>query len=519
MASILIFFTTLIITLCIYYAFPKKYRYIVLIVASIAFYAIMSKYLICFIAFTITTVYFGARWIQKNNDSLLLPEHSEDKEYATKVAKYNKAIITCTIILNLLIIGLLKYFKFFGSIVTGIFSWFDVSFLWPRIPLALPLGISYYTLAAIGYMVDVHRKRIVADVNFARVALFLMFFPAIQEGPICRYEQTANLLYEGSDANYKDISFGAQRILWGLFKKAVIADRLAMLVSTIASNPHAYSGYASLLFILFYTIQLYADFSGFLDIALGSAQMLGFHLPENFRQPFFATSAQDFWKRWHITLGVWLKEYVFYSVALSPKVTKFAGKIKKKWKNHFTKMIPTLIALLAVWFCNGLWHGPEWKYIFYGLYYFVIISIGMLFEPMMLKLYTKWGIDSKNNKWLNAFRHIRTIFIIFLGETMFGANTLQDSFYILGSVFTHYEGNVFALGLDWQEMIIACIAMLILLAVDIVNEKKGDIREVIAARALPIRWIVYILLLVAILLFGAYGGGIYYVSPFIYGNF
>ena len=137
----------------------------------------------------------------------------------------------------------------------------------------------------------------------------------------------------------------------------------------------------------------------------------------------------------------------------------------------------------------------------------------------MLKLYAKWGIDSKNNKWLNAFRHIRTIFIIFLGETMFGANTLQDSFYILGSVFTHYEGNVFALGLDWQEMIIACIAMLILLAVDIVNEKKGDIREVIAARALPIRWIVYILLLVAILLFGAYGGGIYYVSPFIYGNF
>ena len=518
MASILIFFATLLVTLCLYYVIPKKYRFIVLIVASLAFFVIMSKFLVCFIAFTITTVYFAARWIQKNNDSTILDEHKEDKEYTKKIAKHNKAIITVTIILNLAIIGLLKYFQFFGSIVTGIFSWFNVSFIWPKIPLALPLGISYYTLQSIGYLVDVHRKRIQADTNFARVSLFLMFFPAIQEGPICRYEQTANMLYDGADANYKDISFGAQRVLWGLFKKAVIADRLAMLVNLIASEPQSYSGYASLLFILFYTIQLYADFSGFLDIALGSAQMLGFKLPENFRQPFFATSAQDFWKRWHMTLGIWLKEYVFYSVALSPKVTKFCGKIKKKWKNHFTKSLPTLIALLAVWFCNGLWHGPEWKYIFYGLYYFVIISIGMLFEPMVKKFYAKKNIDP-NNKWLMALRHARTIFIIFLGETMFGANTLEDSFYIIGSLFTHYEGNVFALGLDWKEMVIAIVAMLILLTVDIINERKGDIREVVAARAIPIRWTIYILLLVAILVFGAYGGQMYSVSPFIYGNF
>ncbi len=516
MAAILIFFATLVITLCIYYVVPKQYRYIVLLLASLAFFAIVSKYLICFVIFTIVSVYFGARYIQKNNDKV--KENPEDKEFALKIQKINKAVITIVIILNLAIIGLLKYFNFFGSIVTSIFGWFDVSVIWPRIPLALPVGISYYTLQAIGYMVDVHRKRIVADTNMARVALFLTFFPAIQEGPICRYEQTANMLYDGALANYKDISFGAQRILWGLFKKSVIADRLALLVGTIAANPTQYSGYASLLFILFYTIQLYADFSGFIDIALGSAQMFGMHLPENFKQPFFATSAQDFWKRWHITLGIWLKEYVFYSIALSPKITKFCGKIKKRWKNHFTKMLPTIFALFGVWLCNGLWHGPEWKYIFYGLYYFVLISISMLFEPLMQKFYIKHNIDPKN-KWLNALRHVRTIFIIFLGETMFGANTIQDSWYILTSVFTHYEGGIWSLGMDYKEMIIAILGMLTLLTVDILKERNIDIRESLAKKAIPIRWAVYIILLASILVFGAYGGGLYNVSPFIYGNF
>ncbi len=512
----IVLFATLVLSLLFYYIFPVKYRYIVLLIASLSFYLLMNSYLIAFIVFTIITVYFGARWIQKNNDKAQADK--DNKEYRNKIAKYNKAIITSVVVINLLIIGALKYFGFLGSIVNGVLGWFSTELNWPIIALALPMGISYYTLQAIGYMVDVHRKRIQADKNFVRVALFLCFFPALQEGPICRYEQTANMLYNGARFDYRMFTFGAQRILWGLFKKAVIADRLGMLVSTISSNPYEYSGYASLLFIIFYTIQLYADFSGFIDISLGSAQMFGFNLPENFRQPFFATSAQDFWKRWHITLGVWLKEYVFYSVALSPKVVKFCGKIKKRWKNYFTKMLPTILALLAVWMCNGLWHGPEWKYIFYGLYYFVLISVSMLCEPYVKKLYEKWNIDS-NNKWLIAMRHVRTILIIFIGETMFGANTLEDSWHILISVFTPYHGNVFELGIDYKEMIIAILSMAVLVVVDVLNEKKGDVRVSIAEKAVPIRWTIYIALLLSVLVFGAYGAGLYANSPFIYGGF
>lgn len=516
MTLLLTFIGVLLISLIAYYIVPKNKRFIVLVLANIVFYIIMSKYLIVFIIFSTVSVYFAAKFIQTNNDKIV--EIKEDKALVNKIEKQSKLIIFVTIASNLLIIGLLKYFQFFGSIFVDIFALFDVSLSWPIIKLALPIGISYYTLQAIGYLVDVRRKKIKADNNFIKVFLFLSFFPSVFEGPICRYEQTANQLYEGQDFDYNNLKFGAQRILWGLFKKSVIADRVALLVLTIADNPNEYSGAASLLFVIFYTIQLYADFSGFIDISLGAAEMYGIKLPENFKQPFFATSAQDFWKRWHITLGTWLKEYVFYSVALSPKIIKFSSKIKKRWKNHFTKMIPTIIALLAVWLSNGLWHGPEWKFIFYGIYYFIIISISMLCEPYVLKFYSKHNID-KNNKWLKVFRHIRTLFIIFLGETMFGANSLLDSFHILASLFVPYNGSLLELGLNYKEMIVAVISIIILVIVDLLKERNINIRENISKKALPIRWSIYILLIVAIIVFGAYGNGIYPSSPYIYGNF
>lgn len=289
------------------------------------------------------------------------------------------------------------------------------------------------------------------------------------------------------------------------------------MVKTVSDNPGNFSGYASLLFIFCYTLQLYADFSGFIDIAIGSGELFGVKLPENFKRPFFAKSAQEFWKRWHITLGVWLKEYVFYSVALSPKVVKSCGKLKKRWRNHFTKMLPTAIALLAVWLCNGLWHGPEWKYIVYGLYYFVIIVSGMMLEPLFRKLYQKIHLNP-DGKAFTVFRHIRTLLIIFIGETIFGANTLGDAFMILSSVFRPYHGSIFSLGMDLQEIVVACLALLLMLGVGIVQEKGIGIRDKVASVALPVRWASYMSLILVILVFGAYGD-MYNLVPFIYGNF
>lgn len=507
----LIFFGTLAVAVAVYYLFPKRLRWTVLLFFSALFCVIVSTYLFAFFLATAASVYAAARFLLRP-----APEGA-DEQTQKKFARRNKAFTALVIVFNLAIIGVLKYANFFGGMFNSLLALTGTQFRFPALSLALPLGISFYTLTAIGYMVDVYRGKYAAERNFAKVCLFLCFFPAILEGPICRYDQTAPQLFEGHDADYRGMLFGAQRILWGLFKKMVVADRLYLLVRTVADAPDQYTGYAGLLFMLCYTIQLYADFSGFIDIALGSAELFGVRLPENFRQPFFAKSAQEFWQRWHITLGVWLKEYVFYSVALSPCVTGPAGKLKRRFRNHFTKMLPTIVALLAVWLCNGLWHGPEWKYIVYGLYYFVIITAGMLFEPLFKKGYAKLGITEKNIP-LRIFRHVRTLIIILVGETIFGANNLADAFTILSSLFRPYGGSLFSLGLDWQEWLIALFGMVVMLAVGIVKERGICIRDKLSQAVLPVRWASYLAVAVFIVMFGAYGD-LYSVVPFIYGNF
>ena len=504
----LIYFIVLICAVAIYYLISLKSRWIVLLVASVIFYAIISTYLTPFICFTAVSVWLCAAYIQRQNDS------SADVK-TTK--KKNKTAMLLTILLNVGIIAFLKFYSPFTALLNSVFKKINFDAQIPSLKLILPLGISFYTLQAIGYLIDVYRKKIVAEKNFFKVALFLCFFPQILEGPIAKYDQTAAQLCEGHKFDYKTVAFGAQRILWGLFKKMIVADRLYLLVKTVSDKPSEYAGIASLLLILFYTLQLYADFSGFIDIAIGSAEMFGIKLPENFRQPFFAKSAQEFWQRWHISLGVWLKEYVFYTVALSPRLMKFCGKLKKKHKNHFTKILPTLVSLFFVWLCNGLWHGAKWNYIVYGMYYFVIISSGMICEPLFKKLYAAMKINP-DGKAISIFRHIRTLFIIFIGETIFGAGSLKNAWITLSSVFNPWKGSMFSLGLDYKEFIMAMIGIVVMFAADFIKEKGVNIRESIALKKLPARWLCYISIIVAIVLFGAYGG-IYSLLPFIYGNF
>lgn len=509
----LIYFGVLLGAVAAYYLFPKKIRWIVLLFFSFLFSVLISTYMFVFFLATAASVYCVTNFLFRR------PDEAADKREAEKRRRRNRLSIALTVAFNLAILGVLKYYNFFGGMFNSLISLSGSTFRLPALRLALPLGISFYTLTAIGYMTDVSRGKYAAEKNFGKLCLFLCFFPQILEGPICRYDQTADQLFEGHSADYRGMTFGLQRIVWGLFKKMVVADRLYMLVHTVAESPSEYSGIAAVLFMICYTVQLYADFSGFIDIALGSAELFGVRLPENFRQPFFARSAQEFWQRWHITLGTWLKEYVFYTVALSPRVTGPAAKLKKKFRNHFTKMLPTIVALFAVWLCNGLWHGPEWKYIVYGMYYFVIIVAGMLSEPLFKKMYAKMGIaNPSKNLPLRVFRHVRTLLIILVGETIFGANDLSGAFTILTSVFRPYHGSVFALGLDAQEWGIALFGMAVMLIVGIVRERGIDIRGKVAETVLPVRWAVYLGMTVFIVLFGAYGD-LYSVVPFIYGNF
>ena len=234
---------------------------------------------------------------------------------------------------------------------------------WRPEKLLMPIGISFYTLQAIGYMTDVYWGTIQAETEIWRTALFLGFFPQIMEGPIARYSDVADTLYTGKPLEYRNVVDGYVRIFWGLFKKMVIADRMALMVNQVFDHYADYHGAVILAAAIGYVIQLYMEFSGCMDIIIGSGKLFGICLPENFRQPFCAKNPSEFWRRWHITLGAWFKAYIFYPVSVSGLVKKWNQYGRKHCGKHITRLVTSAIALFPVWVANGVWHGAQWNYI------------------------------------------------------------------------------------------------------------------------------------------------------------
>ena len=241
--------------------------------------------------------------------------------------------------------------------------------------LLLPIGISFYTLQAVGYMADVYWEKIPAQRHLGKLALFLGFFPQIMEGPISMYGQTGEALWKGEDLRGENLSAGSGRILWGLFKKMIVADRLYVLVKAVFEHYQDYSGSIVAFAAIAYTLQLYMEFSGCMDIVIGSGRLFGVRLPENFCRPFASRNAAEFWRRWHITLGAWLKTYVFYPVSVSRLVKKWNRFGKKHLGKYLTRLGATALCLFPVWLCNGLWHGASWNYIFWGIYYLIFLLL------------------------------------------------------------------------------------------------------------------------------------------------
>lgn len=340
-------------TFLLYTVFPKKYKWIVLLSASYLYYILASRvWMIIFILLTTISIYIGAIWLDKINDIFVSVKKSLDrqqrKELKEKILWQKKCVVVFILFINLGLLIFLKYSNFLISLLNiSILEQFQISI--PLIKLFLPLGISFYTLQAISYIVDVYRGKYHADECLSRVALYLAFFPTIVEGPITRYNEVAYQLYEGHSFDYKNFTFGLQLILWGMFKKIVIADRANMLVNYVFDDYLKFSGLSVVIAIIFYTIQLYTEFSGCMDIVRGSAQLFSIRLPDNFRQPFFAKSINEFWQRWHITLGSWLRDYVFYSVSLSAPFKRWSQFVKK----HGNEYVSKLFQLQQLYFLFG----------------------------------------------------------------------------------------------------------------------------------------------------------------------
>lgn len=515
------------VSLIVYQLLNQKIRYISLLMFSLVFVSLFGISSIFFPFVTAAIIYITSHMLERQKSlceaALKQADREQKKIIKRRFTKKKRIILAFGIVLLLSVLIILKYFDFFAEAINHIRGTTYADGKISMLHLITPIGISFYTLCAIGYMADVYWNKTSAEKNYFKLLLFLCFFPTVMEGPICSYADIKSRLFNGESLKSDNLACGSIRIVWGLFKKIVVADRLYVIVTTLFDSGQSYSGAYIIIAAISYTIQLYMEFSGCMDIVIGSGQLFGIMLPENFRQPFLSKNASEFWRRWHITLGVWLKTYIFYPVSMSGAVKKWNQFGKEKLNKHLTMVVMSALALFPVWVCNGLWHGAGWNYIFYGMYYFVIIMLELILEPVG-KSITNTLKTAENNKFIYILRILKTWVIIFTGELFFRANSLTQGFDMFFAMFkdfhlsTFTDGSIYSLGLSRADFLVAVVGAIIVFAIGIIKERHGNILETISGKRLSIRWTIYISLILAVIIFGAYGAG-YMEVDFIYAGF
>lgn len=515
------------LTVGVYAVVPQKARRWTLLFSSWLFFRAVSGKLIVYLLFSILSVHHIGLWLsalQKKGDRLLEAADQEDRKgLKAQWQKKQRNVMAFGVCLHIGMLLVLKYSAFFAWNINKIFELAGLDTGLPIPAFAVPIGISFYTLSALSYLFDVYRRKIPADRSLMRIALFMSFFPQIMEGPICRYGDTAEKLWEAEPVRYRNFIFGLQRILFGVMKKLVIADRLNLFIRNVFANYETYDGFVIAVSAACYTLQLYMDFSGTMDFVIGSGQIFGVALPENFRRPFFSTSISEFWKRWHITLGTWFKDYVFFPLSMSKPLKKLTSRARKRLGRHLGPLVSGAAALFAVWLCNGLWHGAGWNYIFFGMYHFILILLGSMAEPFAVSLTGKWHI-SRNNLPYRCFRMARTTVLVCIGELFFRAHTLADGLAMFQKIFTDFtlgsvrSGAIFTFGMDRHDFFIVFVATLLIFAVGLLQEAGIRIREKVSGKNIFLRFSLYYALILFIVILGAYGSGYVPVDP-IYAGF
>lgn len=509
-----------------YYIFPIKYRWVILLAASYIFYLISSPKTFLFLIFTTLITFCGGRYIGKQNSGhkSYLQAHKgelskeEKKVLKAAVQKKKRKMAAVILIANFGVLAVVKYFSgIIGYIAEDVL--FGIKF---DLGILIPLGISFYSFQTAAYIIDIYRGKIDADRNILKFALFVSFFPQMVQGPIARYGDLAGQLYEGHVLSYRNLSYGAQLMLWGFFKKLVIADRAAILVDQVFDNYSDYSGAAVFIALLFYTIQIYGDFSGGIDIARGAARMLGIEMAHNFMRPYFSDSISEFWRRWHMSLSFWCRDYIFFSISLSKTFGKAGKSLRRILGDRIGKLFPIIVAQMATFLTIGLWHGAEFKYIAYGLYNGGIIIIGLLLEPYLKKLTETMHIDVKSIGW-RIFCILRTFFLIVIGRMFPRAESFAVAFTMFASIFAgnnkgDFSEQILSLGLDGADFLILIAGCIIWFIISFKQEKGVKIRDAIAEKPLMLRWVMFIGIFTMILIFGVYGPG-YDASAFIYRGF
>ena len=505
------------LTALLYEAVPGRLRWGVLLAASHLFIWRISGWGIVFVwACTVVVFSLGLAIgrIRRWEDDEVRRAHCPKRQIRARAGRWVRAVLglgvaTC--------VGMLWVLKYPG---VSELLWHAVARLLPTgvtAPVA-PVGISFYTLMAVSYLVDVSRGTVKPDRILGHVALYLCFFPTIMEGPIVRYDQVAPSLFEGRGLSARGLYAGSLRMLAGLAKKLVVADRLNPLVATVFDGYESLDGAIIAAGAALYTLQLYCDFSGTMDMALGIGDIFGIRLPENFRQPFFSLSASEFWQRWHITLGTWFRDYVYYPISLSRPMKALTKAARRRLGKLVGPTLVSMVALFCVWLGNGLWHGAGTQYLAFGMYYFAIISIGGIVEVPSRSLAGRLSL-SRDSFAYSAMRMCRTLCIVVAGELIFRSSDAHAALSMLRAVATRFSlGSLtgeamLSLGLDSHDLWAVLVGAVLVLALDLMGEAGISVWDAVSRRGALLRWGAWLALLTAVVVFGAYGAGYAPVDP------
>ena len=508
----------------LYYIIPTRFRWVVLLIGSLFYYVYVCKFYVGFILFTIVSTYAIARIIesQLNKQTATVKAHKEDwdratrKAYKAKGRKIRALWLVVGLVLNFGILAFLKYIPYSEEL-----------------GLLLPLGISFYTFQSMGYLIDVYREKTLAEKNIAKFALFVSFFPQIIQGPIAVYDDLAKQLYEGNRFNIENVKRGLLLMLWGAMKKLIIADRALALVNLVTKDSDSFSGSYVLFAVILYALQLYADFSGGIDIIRGVAELFGITMAENFRRPYFSRSLTEYWHRWHITLGNWCRNYIFYPLSISKKFLNFGKWLKPKFGKHIAKVFPGCVASLLTFIVIGVWHGSNLKYLYFGLWNGIVIMLAELFKPINEKIATKVFGEAKD-----GFRGVPalilsvfwTFILVLIGYYFDVAQNATDAFtmifrsvtdfHITDFAWSSFSGLLESGGLGIYDFYILIISTILLFIVSFYKEKAKceDLRVKILSFTFGKKLAVVSLGLIMLIMFGYYGTGI---SPaeFVYMQF
>ena len=481
----LIFFVSVVTA---YYLLPHRWRWPLLLVASSYFYMAFVPVYILILAFTILVDYFGGILIERNEGAA------------------RKRWLTLSVIANL---GVLSFFKYYGFLSENIevlirgLGWTNYAI--PELGIILPIGLSFHTFQSLSYTIEVYYGRQKAERHIGIFSLYVMFFPQLVAGPIERPENLLRQLHTKISFNATMVATGLRLMAWGFFKKIMIADRVAVIVNHVYNGPEDHTGPVLILATIFFAIQIYCDFSGYTDIAIGAARCLGINLMRNFRTPYYSANISEFWSRWHISLSTWFRDYLYIPLG---------GNRVVRWRWYYNLMITFLL--------SGLWHGAAWTFLIWGALHGFYLIFAIVTERWRGKLGGMLGLGHVP-RVNHVLQVVTTFLLVDFAWIFFRANTVHDAFYIVGNMFTGLSG-FFAkggisywsglLGVGRSELMLALLSIAVMEIVQRIDLRQGA-PQWMDARAPWQRWALYTGLIASIVFLGSF----YQTTQFIYFQF